>query len=90
MANERQAAVVIETRAVAGRIDEAINDLEEVQARFDVLNLETPNFQAGYFGTTQEITYNALLGAYNALAALKAAAPSQWNALRAALRTIRG
>lgn len=89
MANERQASVVSETRSAAAQLDEDFNNLDGAQARYDVLNLETPNFAAGYFGTTQEITANDLLGVYNAHNALKSAAPSQYNALRAALRKAR-
>ena len=89
MAFERQGQVVFGTRAVAGSVDEAFNDLDGVKARYDVLNLESPNFASGYFGTAGEITANDLLGVFNAYNALTAAAPSQWAAFRAALRKAR-
>jgi hypothetical protein len=89
MANQRQGDVVTETRAVARSLDEALTDLEALIARYGVLNLETPNFAAGYFATAQEITANDLLGVYNSRNALVAAATPQWDALRAALRKAR-
>ena len=90
MANERQGQVVTEARAAARQLDESLNDLEGVQARYDVLNLETPNFATGFFGTTQEITANDHLGIYTALNTLKSAGGgSAWLALRAALRKAR-
>lgn len=90
MANERQGAVVQGTRGAAGSLDEFLNDLEGLLARYDVLNLETPNFASGYFGATQEITADTFLGVFNSLNALKAAAASEWAAFRAALRKARG
>ena len=89
MAFERQGQVVFGTRAVAGLLDEGLTDLEAFQGRYDVLNLETPNFASGFFSTTQEITANDHLGVFNAWNALKAAAPSQATAFRAALRKAR-
>ena len=89
MANQRQADHVSEIRAIARQIDEDFNVLEALIARYDVLNLETPNFAAGFFGTAQEITAAQHLGSINAWNALKAAAPAQLAALRAALRTAR-
>lgn len=90
MANERQGAVVQGTRGVAARLDEDVNDLEDLLSRYDVLNLETPNFANGYFGSTQEITADDLLGVFNSLNALKSAAASEWAAFRAAMRKARG
>jgi hypothetical protein len=89
MANERQGQHVAELRGLAHALDEDFNQLEALIARYDVLNLETPNFAAGFFGTTQEITADQHLGPINAFNALKAAATSQLAALRAALRTAR-
>lgn len=86
MAFERQGKVVQGTRESARQLDEGFNDLEAFQGWYDVLNLETPNFATGFFGTTQEITANDHLGMFTSFAALKAAAPSQWAAFRAALR----
>lgn len=89
MANERQAQVVQGTRGTAATLDEAINDIEEINGRYDVLNLESPNFASGFFGSTQEITANDHLGVFTSLSGLKAAAPNQWAAFRAALRKAR-
>lgn len=86
---ERQEAVVNESRASARELDQGFTDIEAQNARYDVLNLETPNFAAGYFGTTREITASDHLGIYNAYNALKTAAPTQFAALRAALRKAR-
>jgi len=89
MAFERQGRVVNQSREAARQTDEAINDIEALNGWYDVLNLETPNFAAGYFGTTQEIVANDLLGIFTSLAGLKSAAPAQWAAFRAALRKAR-
>ena len=89
MAFERQEAVVVNSRGNAARVDEALNNIEALNARYDVLNVETPNFAAGYFGSAQEITANDLLGLFNSWNALRAAAPSQVSAFRAAIRKIR-
>lgn len=89
MANERQADVVTETRAVAERLDEALTDLDALQARYDQLNIETPNFAGGYFGTSQEITANQLLGVFTSKTGLRNAATAQFDAFRAALRAAR-
>jgi hypothetical protein len=89
MAFDRQQQVYSESRGAAATMDEAINDIENLNARYDVLNLETPNFAAGLFGTTQEITANDLLGIFTSLSGLKTAAPSQWAAFHAALRKAR-
>lgn len=89
MAYERQASNVAQTRGVAQALDGDIDTLEGVSARYDQLNIETPNFANGYFSTTQEITAAQHLGVFNAFNALKSAAPSQWAAFRAALRTAR-
>lgn len=89
MANQRQGDVVTETRSAAHQLDEAVNDIEALVARYDVLNMENPDFAAGYFGTGQEITANDLLGVFNSLNALKAAASGEWAALRAAMRKAR-
>jgi hypothetical protein len=89
MANERQAQHVAELRGCAHALDEEFNVFEALIARYDVLNLETPNFAAGFFATAQEITAAQHLGPINAWNALKAAAPSELAALRAALRTAR-
>lgn len=90
MANERQASVVAEARSIAARLDEILNDVESLQARYDVLDIETPNFATGYFGSAQEITAAGLLGFFTSRSALKAAASAQWDAWRAAVRKIRG
>lgn len=89
MSTQRQADVVTGTRATSASLDENFNDLEAQIGRYGVLNLETPNFAAGYFGTTQEIVANDQLGVYNAYNALKAAASAQFDAFRAALRKAR-
>jgi hypothetical protein len=89
MSTERQGQVVYGTRTAAGQIDDGIEHFESYNERYDVLNLETPNFASGFFNTSQEITANDLLGAYNAHNALKTAAPAQYNAWRAALQKIR-
>jgi enoyl reductase-like protein len=86
MANQRQADVVNEARTIAARLDEAINDLEALNARYDQLNLESPNFATGFFGTTQEITANQLLGLFTSKTAVRNAATAQWDAWRAATR----
>lgn len=89
MAFVRQGKNVDGARASAGAVTDGINDIENLNAEYDVLNLESPNFAAGFFGSTQEITANDHLGIYTSLSALKAAAPSQWAAFRAALRKAR-
>lgn len=89
MSTERQGKVVDDARTEARELAESFVRIDEVVARYDELNLETPNFAAGYFGITQEITANALLGFFNAYNALKTAAPAQVAALRAAARKIR-
>jgi hypothetical protein len=89
MANQRQGDVVTETRAVARVLDEAFTDLDALIARYGELNLESPNFAGGFFSTLQEISANDLLGVYNSKNALVAAATSQFNAMRAALRKAR-
>lgn len=89
MANERQGQHVAELRGLARTLDEQFNQIEALIARYNQLNLETPNFAAGFFGTTQEITANQHLGPINAYNALKTAASAQLAALRAALQTVR-
>jgi len=89
MAFERQGTNVHQTRESARQTDESINDIEALNGWYDVLNLESPNFAAGFFGTTQEITANDHLGVFTSLSGLKAAAPTQWAAFRAALRKAR-
>ena len=89
MSTERQGQVVFGTRGVSGQLDEDFNALDGYKARYDILNLETPNFAAGFFNTTQEIDANTLLGVFNSYNALTQAAPSQWAAFRAALRKAR-
>lgn len=89
MANERQGKVVDDARSEAHALAEIFVRLDEIVARYDELNLENPNFAAGFFGSTQEITANALLGFFNSWNGLKAAAPNQIAALRAAARKIR-
>lgn len=89
MANERQGQHVAELRGCAHTLDEEFNVFEGLIARYDQLNMETPNFANGFFGTPQEITANQHLGPINAWNALKTFAPSQVAALRAALRTMR-
>lgn len=89
MSFERQGRVVTGTRAAASQLTEHFNDIESFLAEYDVLNLETPNFANGFFGTTQEIVANDLLGVFNSFNALKAAAPNEFGALRAALRKAR-
>jgi hypothetical protein len=89
MSTERQQQVYSKTRGAAATTDEAINDIENLNGWYDVLNLETPNFAQGLFGTTQEISANDLLGVFTSLSGLKTAAPNQWAAFRAALRKAR-
>lgn len=89
MANERQGQHVAELRGLAHGLGDEFAQLEELIARYDQLNLETPNFANGFFSTTQEINAAQHLGPINAYNALKAAAPAQLAALRAALRTAR-
>lgn len=89
MANDRQAAVVAEARALAARIDEELNAYEALQARYDILNSESTNFAAGYFSSPQEITGNDLLGFFTSRSGLRNAATSQFDAWRAAARKIR-
>lgn len=86
MAYERQGSNVGQTRGSAKALDEELTNFEALGAWYDQLNLETPNFANGYFSTPQEITAAQHLGVFNAWNALKAAAPSQVAAFRAALR----
>lgn len=86
MANVRQGRTVTNSRAAAAQVDDGLNAIDNENACYNVLDLESTNFATGFFGTAQEISANDLLGIYNAHAALKSAATPQYNAFRAALR----
>lgn len=89
MANQRQADLVTETRAVARTIDEALTSETALDERYGILNGESTTFATGFFSTPQEITANDLLGVFSSRNALEAAAPAQFAAWRAALRKAR-
>lgn len=89
MAYEQQGSVYDESRSAATLMDEILNDLEAVQTRFDLLNSQSPGFEAGFFGIAQQISYDRLYGIFTAYNGMKAAAGGSWAAFRNALKLAR-